>query len=141
MKGSAKTPSPPAANVAPTPAPRKVNIVASPAPRPKPTPAFQTPTTTNTSTYSNPSSSYSKPTPAASVTPAANPVSRTPAAQPGVTRARARFDYSGSDNSFLSFKAGEILTIQGETTGEDWWLAVNEAGVAGYAPSNFLSVL
>ncbi len=64
----------------------------------------------------------------------------TPAPVSTTIRARARFDYNGSDSSFLSFKSGELLTIRSDSIQGDWWLATNNAGTTGYAPSNFLTI-
>lgn len=126
----------------PSGAARKVNIVtsastnATPSPAPRPT-SYQTPSTAsgNSFAYNKPVTTATGNTTPSRVSPAPHP------AAPSVIRVRARFDYKGSDSTFLTFKAGEILTVQGETAGEDWWLAVNENGQTGYAPSNFLQAL
>jgi len=58
------------------------------------------------------------------------------------TKLYALYDYAGQDAEELSFKRGELLTIDlsSEVEGDAWLRATNESQQAGLVPHNYFSV-
>lgn len=55
------------------------------------------------------------------------------------TRVRALWEYHTDQPQYLSFVAGEILIVRGNTDGVNWWWAVKETGLEGWIPSNYFA--
>lgn len=55
------------------------------------------------------------------------------------TRVRALWEYHSDQPQYLSFVAGEILIVRGNTDGVNWWWAVKETGLEGWIPSNYFA--
>lgn len=63
-------------------------------------------------------------------------------APPAGSRIRALYDYAACSPTDLSFKAGDVLVVDGVQGGDGWWGAVSEqSGLRGLVPSNFVEVV
>lgn len=70
--------------------------------------------------------------------PPTSPVPQTPTIL-GLTYI-ALYDYDARTQEDLSFKKGEILEVNKEDLGNDWWRARSrETGVEGFIPSNYVA--
>ena len=53
----------------------------------------------------------------------------------------ALYDYDARTHEDLSFKKGEILEVNNEDLGNDWWRARSRnTGQEGFVPSNYLAL-
>ncbi|KAK4057954.1 cytoskeletal protein binding protein [Microbotryomycetes sp. JL221] len=58
-------------------------------------------------------------------------------AQNGLGRAKAMYDFEGTETSDLPVVEGEVVTVV-EHVSEDWWKCRNDAGAEGLIPRNYL---
>jgi len=56
-------------------------------------------------------------------------------------RAKVKYDYDGTDDTQLSIKAGQTITVIGDATPEGWYLANTASGNEGYVPKDYIQLL
>eukprot|EP00485_Elphidium_margaritaceum_P004905 CAMPEP_0202688666 /NCGR_PEP_ID=MMETSP1385-20130828/4141_1 /ASSEMBLY_ACC=CAM_ASM_000861 /TAXON_ID=933848 /ORGANISM="Elphidium margaritaceum" /LENGTH=468 /DNA_ID=CAMNT_0049343689 /DNA_START=35 /DNA_END=1441 /DNA_ORIENTATION=+ len=55
--------------------------------------------------------------------------------------ARVTYDFEGEEENQLSIKEGELITVIGRVTPENWILAKNVDGVEGYIPDGYFEIV
>ena len=57
------------------------------------------------------------------------------------SRAKVNYDYDAGDNTQLTIREGQIITVIGDATPEGWYLAETGSGKEGYVPKDYIEVL
>ena len=58
-----------------------------------------------------------------------------------IRKARVIYDYGGDEDNQLTISVGQIITLIGEVTPENWVLAKSKDGVEGYIPDGYFEVM
>lgn len=56
-------------------------------------------------------------------------------------KARVIYEFNGDEENQLSIKVGQIITLIGEVTPENWILAKSKKGVEGYIPDGYFEIM
>jgi len=57
------------------------------------------------------------------------------------SRAKVEYDYDAGDDTQLTIRDGQILTVIGDATAEGWYLAETSNGKEGYVPKDYIKIL
>ena len=58
-----------------------------------------------------------------------------------IRKARVIYEFTGDESNQLSISVGQIISLIGEVTPENWILAKSKDGVEGYIPDGYFEIM